>query len=131
MMHTPYLCRFVMTCACVEYWDAVLRVLPGLRGVNFVSLHGKMKQVSGADTSFQDPATLLPHFIPRAPYPPFPRAIGCHGAVHSFFTGLHGISHGRSTSSLATLGHTQDLDLDTPPTLRADSVQVAGCDRSQ
>lgn len=43
--------RFVMTCACVEYWDAVLRVLPGLKGITFVPLHGKMKQVGAAETS--------------------------------------------------------------------------------
>ncbi|CAA0822464.1 DEAD-box ATP-dependent RNA helicase 18, partial [Striga hermonthica] len=35
---------YFMTCACVDYWGAVLPLLPALKGFSLISLHGQMKQ---------------------------------------------------------------------------------------
>ncbi|GER55876.1 dead box ATP-dependent RNA helicase, partial [Striga asiatica] len=37
-------CSYFMTCACVDYWGAVLPLLPALKGFSLISLHGQMKQ---------------------------------------------------------------------------------------
>ncbi|KAL3732414.1 hypothetical protein ACJRO7_029133 [Eucalyptus globulus] len=36
---------YFMTCACVDYWGAVLPCLSALKGLSLVPLHGKMKQI--------------------------------------------------------------------------------------
>ncbi|XP_011084868.1 DEAD-box ATP-dependent RNA helicase 18 [Sesamum indicum] len=37
---------YFMTCACVDYWGAVLPRLSALKGFSLISLHGKMKQAA-------------------------------------------------------------------------------------
>ncbi|KAL0452690.1 UNVERIFIED_CONTAM: DEAD-box ATP-dependent RNA helicase 18 [Sesamum latifolium] len=37
---------YFMTCACVDYWGAVLPCLSALKGFSLISLHGKMKQAA-------------------------------------------------------------------------------------
>ncbi|EYU39497.1 hypothetical protein ABFS82_06G199900 [Erythranthe guttata] len=37
---------YFMTCACVDYWGAVLPCLPSMKGFSLISLHGKMKQAA-------------------------------------------------------------------------------------
>ncbi|KAK6145569.1 hypothetical protein DH2020_022389 [Rehmannia glutinosa] len=37
---------YFMTCACVDYWGAVLPRLSALKGFSLMSLHGKMKQAA-------------------------------------------------------------------------------------
>ncbi|KAH6830903.1 P-loop containing nucleoside triphosphate hydrolases superfamily protein [Perilla frutescens var. hirtella] len=37
---------YFMTCACVDYWGAVLPCLSLLKGFSLISLHGKMKQTA-------------------------------------------------------------------------------------
>ncbi|KAI3470922.1 hypothetical protein Pfo_027585 [Paulownia fortunei] len=37
---------YFMTCACVDYWGAVLPILSALKGFSLISLHGKMKQAA-------------------------------------------------------------------------------------
>ncbi|KAL8172374.1 hypothetical protein V2J09_024178 [Rumex salicifolius] len=37
---------YFMTCACVDYWGAVLPCLSVLKGCSLISLHGKMKQTA-------------------------------------------------------------------------------------
>lgn len=44
-----FLCSYFMTCACVDYWGAVLPRLSLLKGFSLVSLHGKMKQVCSSE----------------------------------------------------------------------------------
>ncbi|KAG8390143.1 hypothetical protein BUALT_Bualt01G0052900 [Buddleja alternifolia] len=37
---------YFMTCACVDYWGAVLPLLSALKGFSLIALHGKMKQAA-------------------------------------------------------------------------------------